>query len=141
VTDELNEKIQYKVIVSLFADDTTVYLSEKDKYADLDGILNLWCRASGAKFNISKTRIIPVGTSTYRKLVNETRKISVDQPALPEHINIAPYGKATRISGAWLGNGVNQLSVWTPTVEKIKKNSSHWANHSQLWRGRLKLFK
>lgn len=46
---------EYRVIVSLFADDTTVYLSEKDKYSDLDNILKLWCRASGAKFNISKT--------------------------------------------------------------------------------------
>ena len=46
--------------VKLFADDTTVYLSEKDNIADLQEVLTKWCKVSGAKFNIEKTEIIPL---------------------------------------------------------------------------------
>lgn len=35
------------LIVKLFADDTTVYLSEKDDLRDLQNILKTWCKASG----------------------------------------------------------------------------------------------
>ena len=36
-----------KIITNLFADDTLVYL-EKDKFRDLEDIINLFCRASTA---------------------------------------------------------------------------------------------
>lgn len=34
-----------RLITSLFADDTTVYLSDKDKFSDLEAILKTWCKA------------------------------------------------------------------------------------------------
>lgn len=73
-----------------------------------------------------KTRMIPIGTVAYRKHVVETRKISPEQPELPAHVNIAKDGSATRILGAWLGNAIDQISVWTPTLEKIKKSLDNW---------------
>jgi hypothetical protein len=54
-----------KIIVNLYADDTTIFLSELDKYSDLETILSKWCCASGAKFNLEKTEIIPIGTKTH----------------------------------------------------------------------------
>jgi len=54
-----------RLVTTLFADDTTVYLSIKDSYNDLRNILTKWCRASGAKFNDEKTVIIPVGTPDF----------------------------------------------------------------------------
>ncbi len=42
------------LITTLFADDTTVYLSKEDSFETLTEILNKWCRASGAKFNVEK---------------------------------------------------------------------------------------
>jgi len=54
-----------KLITTLFADDTTVYLSQDDLFDDLTDTLNLWCKASGARFNVSKTEIIPIGSKTY----------------------------------------------------------------------------
>ena len=50
--------IKGKLIVSLYADDTTVYLAESDSYIVLQKILSNWCLASGAKFNLQKTEII-----------------------------------------------------------------------------------
>ena len=54
-----------RLITTLFADDTTVFLSEEDSFNDLQNILQKWCRASGAKFNVSKTVIIPAGPYEY----------------------------------------------------------------------------
>ena len=53
------------LITTLFADDTTVYLSEEDKFDDLQQILQKWCHVSGAKFNVKKTVVIPAGTPEY----------------------------------------------------------------------------
>ena len=49
--------VRDKLITTLFADDTTVFLSKFDKFTDLKAILNKWCIASGACFNVSKTEI------------------------------------------------------------------------------------
>ena len=40
--------LKQKLIVSLYADDTTIYLSETDSYSSLQKILSKWCMASGA---------------------------------------------------------------------------------------------
>jgi hypothetical protein len=58
-----------RIIAALFADDTTVCLSEEDNFAGLDNILEVWCKASGAKFNKGKTQVIPIGPETYRNRV------------------------------------------------------------------------
>src|SRR5260370_37137574 len=53
--------IHHKIILSLFADDATVFLSENDNPKTLFDLLDIWCIASGAKFNKEKTVILPVG--------------------------------------------------------------------------------
>ena len=53
--------VENKLITTLFADDTTVFLSQFDKFTDLESIMDKWCIASGACFNVSKTEIIPIG--------------------------------------------------------------------------------
>jgi hypothetical protein len=49
-----------KLIVNLFVDDTIIYLSKGDSYDALRKLLKTWCQASGAKFNIKKTEILPI---------------------------------------------------------------------------------
>jgi hypothetical protein len=88
-----------KLTTSLFADDTTVYLTAKDKFSDLQNILKKWCMASSAKFNISKTEVIPIGTSEYR-LVAQTRKTHDTHEAIPDNIHIAGEREPVRILGA-----------------------------------------
>jgi hypothetical protein len=81
-----------KIIVNLYTDDTTIYLNESDKYSDLETILTKWCYASGAKFNLEKTEIIPIGTKTHRDRVLQTRRPNQHEPPLNENIRIAPDG-------------------------------------------------
>ena len=93
----------HKTIVSLFADDTTVYLSEKDNVKDLYSILTEWCTASGAKFNIDKTEVIPIEKKEYRDEVVCTARTNPTSVTFDQNIHIARDGQAIRILGAWIG--------------------------------------
>ena len=53
------------LIVTLFTDDTTVYLRQNDNIGNLFEILHNWCIVSGTKFNIKKTVILLIGTPTF----------------------------------------------------------------------------
>lgn len=117
-----------KLIIKLFADDTELYLSKHDRLDIVHKILDLWCKASGAKFNIEKTEIIPIGTVHYRQSVIETRKINQqDLSPLPDRIRIAKDGEAVRLLGAWIGNKASNQAPWEPIIDKIKINLKKWA--------------
>jgi hypothetical protein len=76
-----------RLIVNLFVDDTTLYMSKNNKFDVVEGLLASWCKASGAKFNIEKTEIIPIGTEEHRLEVVNTRKINqMDQTSLDAKI-------------------------------------------------------
>ena len=115
-----------RTIVSLFADDTTVYLSENDNIGDLYAILQTWCIASGAKFNLEKTEVIPIGTKEYRAQVSQTARTNQTSAPFNDSIRIAKDGQATRILGAWLGNCIDKLTVWSPIIEKIDTRLKRW---------------
>ncbi|KAG2131065.1 hypothetical protein DEU56DRAFT_872232 [Suillus clintonianus] len=116
----------HRVVVTMFTDDTTVYLMEKDDFAALNCTLSCWCRASGAKFNTTKTEVIPIGSREYHNKVVETRKINNSQEALPTSIDIARDGKAIRILGVWIGNGIEEQAIWSPILEKIENTLQRW---------------
>jgi hypothetical protein len=65
-----------KLIATLFADDTMVYLDAEDDFGSLVEILEEWCTASGAKFNISKTEMIPIGQIEHRDRVRANRFVN-----------------------------------------------------------------
>jgi ferredoxin len=87
------------LITTLFADDTTVFLSEFDNFRDLESILDKWCIACGACFNVSKTEIIPIGDPLYREKVITTRCIYPSQEPLPNGIHIAQDQESVRMLG------------------------------------------
>ena len=118
--------------IKLFADDTTVYLSDEDKMEDLQQILTEWCGISGAKFNIEKTEIIPLGSQSQREEIIGSRKLTTRSSRIPEHIHIAKDGEPVRILGAWLGNNVDQAVTWAPILEDCCKRLKRWgaAKHS-----------
>ncbi|KAJ7102970.1 hypothetical protein C8R43DRAFT_833113, partial [Mycena crocata] len=115
-----------KVITKLFADDTTVYLAAEDKFEDLQAILDKWCAASRAKFNVGKTEVIPIGSLEHRSTVIETRKLNERDVVLPATIHIAKDGEAVRILGAQVGNRVDIDASWIPTIEKIDSALERW---------------
>ncbi|KAF5325465.1 hypothetical protein D9619_009740 [Psilocybe cf. subviscida] len=125
-----------KLIANLFADDTTVFLAESDDFSTLQNILEKWCCASTAKFNINKTEIIPIGTEEFREHVLSTRTLRQGSEPIPPHLRIAKDGDAVRILGAWVGNNINNLSVWAPTIEKIDAHLDRWSKSHPTMEGR-----
>ncbi|KIO13783.1 hypothetical protein M404DRAFT_107505, partial [Pisolithus tinctorius Marx 270] len=123
-------------IVSMFADNTTVYLSAMDDVNVLNDILSKWCCASGAKFNIDKTEIIPIGTQSYCLSLAESTKLNPTSTAFPLTVRIACDGQAVCILGAWLGNKVNEPSVWSPILEKLESCLWKWNTCNPLIKGR-----
>jgi len=108
-----------RLVVTLFADDTTVYLSENNSFEDLQAVLEEWCKASGAKFNVNKTEILPIGSKEHRQRVCQTRKLNPDDAQISPTIRIVRDGEHTRTLGAYVGNEINEITVWTPVLDRI----------------------
>ncbi|KAJ3847087.1 hypothetical protein EV368DRAFT_76847 [Lentinula lateritia] len=116
-----------RLIATFFAEYTTVYLSKDDDFGDLKTILSEWCTASGAKFNISKTEIIPIGTPEHREIMRQHQFMNgLDGTQIPQHIKIAQEGEAIHSLGALIGNGICQVEPWTKVLEKIDKSLDQW---------------
>lgn len=116
-----------KLIATLFADDTTVYLSEFDDFRDLKVELDRWCLASGARFNVTKTEAIPLGTPEYRQRLRDTRRNKAGGTRLQADIHITLEGEPTRSLGGWIGNKVEQAQVWSKTLDKVQCSLDRWA--------------
>ncbi|EIN07782.1 hypothetical protein PUNSTDRAFT_32279, partial [Punctularia strigosozonata HHB-11173 SS5] len=125
-----------RTIVSLFADDTSVILHHLDKFEDLTAILDEWCAASGAKFNVLKTAVIPLGPEQYRAEVVATRRLAAGNNCIPDGIKIASDGEAIRFLGAWIGNGADDATPWGPTLEKIDAALGRWERSHPTLEGR-----
>jgi ribonuclease HI len=115
-----------KLIISLFADDATVFLNVNDRMADVQALLNKWCQASGAKFNIMKTEILPIGTPKHRSRVRTTRKLHTDDECLPENIRIVEDTQTMRTLGCRVGYNTREEEPWTPVINKINKSLNTW---------------
>ena len=127
-----------RVIATLFADDTTVYLSKEDDFGQLTEILNTWCLASGAKFNINKTEIIPIGNQDYRDILRTSRLMNgTTGTPIPGHIKIAVENEPIRSLGALIGNKIGQIEPWSRILEKIDSNG---VKVIQQWKGDALLF-
>ena len=119
--------LENPIKIQLFADDTGLFLSKSDRLDYIQNLLNRWCQVSGAKFNVDKTEIIPMGTVDYRESVTITRKINQeDESPLPERIRIACDEETVRILGAWIGNDANDATPWEPILNTIKAKLDKW---------------
>ena len=118
--------VKEKLITMLFADDTTVFLSEFDNFMDLESILDKWCLASGACFNVSKTEIIPTGDPLYHEKVIATHCIHPSQEPLPNSIHIVQDQESVQMLGTWIGNNIDQATVWSPVLGRIRESLDRW---------------
>ncbi|EJD44760.1 hypothetical protein AURDEDRAFT_33684, partial [Auricularia subglabra TFB-10046 SS5] len=128
-----------KLIATLFADDTTVYLSANDDYADLVRILDTWCMAAGAKFNVNKTECIPIGTEAYREDFRNTRRPNPNHTPLPEDIRITTDKTSVRILGIFAGNDVDDEEPWLRVLRKVTDQLTKWDRTHPTLEGRRSL--
>lgn len=132
-----NDDTLQSVLLALFADDATAFISENDKISTLFEILQTWCRASGTKFNVAKTVAIPVGSPEYRERVAKTRKLDPNEDEqINANIQILRDGEPTRILGAYLGNRVSNMHQWPEILEKIESRLQNWDRFHPTLEGR-----
>ena len=129
-----------RLIVTLFADDTLVYIQENDNLKILETIIDKFCKASTAKFNMEKTEYLPIGNKTYRKNVIETRQIGTNEK-LQENLKIIPDGTAMRTLGAWVGNETKTYPQWQKILEKQKEIMDKWSEANLSFRGKELILK
>jgi len=119
--------IENAIKVTLFADDTNLFLNKEDWLDYIQSSLDKWCKVSGARFNIDKMEIIPIGTKPHRRTIVDTRKINAqDNNPLPQKIRITHDGEAVCILGAWIGNEANNQAPWEPILNIIKTKLNRW---------------
>ncbi|OSD02736.1 hypothetical protein PYCCODRAFT_1344237, partial [Trametes coccinea BRFM310] len=121
--------LEEAIRATLFADDTTTYLSEHDNFKLVQNVLDMWCSASRAKFNISKTEIIPIGTKSFREQVVKHYKETGTWNGLPQQAKLAEDGEAIRLLGAYVGNKVNNDHVWEAKIAKVEETLERWSKH------------
>jgi hypothetical protein len=81
--------------------------------------------------------MILIGTIAHRDRVRANRFVNgVDGTKIPEHIKIAAEKEPIRILGAWVGNGVEQVSTWARTIEKIDASLEQWEMGKPTMEGR-----
>lgn len=115
-----------KLIMTLFADNTTTFLSVDDDLQALEDILDDWCIASRARFNMAKTEIISLDVKKFREEFVWSKKLRPDSQMILDNIHIAEDGSAIRILGAWFGNDIEIESPWSNMIEKIDKSLVSW---------------
>ncbi|KZT27261.1 hypothetical protein NEOLEDRAFT_1035843, partial [Neolentinus lepideus HHB14362 ss-1] len=116
-----------RLITSLFADDTTVYLSaDSDDFATLTSILEDWCTAARAKFNVNKTEVILIRSRAFQDRFVADRTLRAGDSRIPDNVHISQEGEAVQILSAWYGNHINVEAPWTPVVEAINKDLERW---------------
>lgn len=125
-----------RLIVTLFADDTTVYLHHTDDIGELFKILDKWCIASGAKFNVAKTVVLPIGTPTFRNRITTDRTTNPTSTPIGPDIHIAQEKEPIRILGGWIGNGIDDEAVWSKNMDKIDDYFERWARSNPTIFGR-----
>ena len=124
-----------RLIVTLFADDTLVYLQETDDQNILKHIVERFCKASTAKFNLEKTEYLPMGTADYRKQVIETRKIGENEK-LDDRLTLIKDGELMRTLGAWIGNNAEAYPQWRGILEKQEKTIETWSKMHLSYKGK-----
>ena len=123
-----------RLIVNLFADDTLVYLTKGDDMKMLDNIINMFCKASTAKFNIDKTEILPVGKKEFRENVIETRKMGGN--IITEDKKIIKEGESMRTLGSWVGNAKSDTLQWEKIMKSQEKIIDVWSKMNLTTKGK-----
>ncbi|OJT13721.1 Transposon TX1 uncharacterized 149 kDa protein [Trametes pubescens] len=125
-----------RLIATLFADDTTVFLGEGDDYEMALAPTEVWCRAARARFNLEKTEVIPLGTAKHRTEVLATRCLHPGAAPIPPNVHIVSDGEAVRSLGAWIGNRAEAAAPWNVMIATMRKNLEHWSRGKPTLLGR-----
>jgi ribonuclease HI/exonuclease III len=133
------ETTRRRILVSLFADDTLVYLGERDSFSELNKIIKLFCDATTAKFNLEKTEYLPIGSRQHRIRLIQERKIG--NVNLDTGAKIIGEGEAMRTLGSWVGNNTHSNEQWQKILDDQQRIMETWHRSNLSLRGRELILK
>jgi len=114
--------LEERILVSLFADDTLVYMNENDNQKTLEQIIKNFCEASTAKFNDKKLEILPIGTKEYKNNIIRTKTVNkTDNDKIDQAIRIVEDNDSLRILGAYIGNDSETSEQWEVILDRQSK--------------------
>lgn len=129
-----------RALAIIYADDTAIALGEMDDIEIVERVTELFCRASTAKFNTSKTEIMAVGTTQFVQDFNET-KIMGNQKRLPDDIRIVTRDNPMKMLGAWHGDKTQAIRQWVTILAKQQEIMKEWAKTRPTLQGKVLLLK
>ncbi|RKP11281.1 hypothetical protein BJ684DRAFT_5051, partial [Piptocephalis cylindrospora] len=108
-----------------FADDTVVLLEDPSLLPHLSNLLSLYCRASNAKVNYTKSSIIPFGTP----------------PADPSPFSLVQT-TILHLGFPFTRQGVQSAQqAWPPLIAKVKARASVLCRHHLSLKGKVLVIK
>jgi exonuclease III len=131
--------LREKLLVSIFADDTLIYTKVGDDMEELSTIIETFCCASTAKFNIHKTEYLPLGSKRFREQLLATR--AMGDYRLPEGGTIVPDGTPMRTLGAWVGNHSDTIAQWNSVLSAQKRIMDRWSDTHPSYKGKELILK
>jgi len=84
-------------------------MNKENKRKLLENIINTLCKASTARFNQEKTKILSIDLPEYRKYVEENRKTAKQEISIPNEIRIMKDRKILRTLGSYIENKTKEL--------------------------------
>jgi len=100
----------------------------------LEEIIETFCKASTARFNLGKTEYLPIGNENFRKEVIRTRKIGKNE--IEKGVKIIKEGEAMRTLGAWVGNKKDNEILWDKILEKQEESLKVWKKMNMSMKGK-----
>jgi len=134
--------LEERVLVSLFVDDTLVYMNEDDNKKTLKQMIKIFCEASTAKFNDQKSEVLPIGTKEYRNSVIKTKTINkTNNRKLDQAIRIIEDKDSLRTLGAYIGNNSKTSVQWETILKKQLRILKRWSKTSLSLKGKELILK
>ena len=111
--------------ISQYADDKAVYLHSPADYTAFNDILDLYARASGARVNEAKSKMLLLGSAADNPAPWSTIPIPRMQP-----------GETTKYLGFLVGPDVVDSTLWQQVVDKTIRTLALWSRRSLSLSGR-----
>lgn len=90
--------------------------------------MDTWCLAVKARFNMKKTEILLIGlpVPVFQAEMTTVYKGTGGWKNYPRNIRMASDGNVVRTLGAFIGNDMESVGIWSPTLAQISSSLERW---------------
>jgi len=119
-------QIKEPLKISMFADDTFFIIKNQKDHDTALKLISIYEKGTGAKANVSKTEILPIGPNTHNT-----------ENSLTTSIKILEYDQEVRLLGVNISNKSTSDLVWPATQQRLITVLKKWSAVKLSLRGRI----